>query len=149
MRRSLTIAALLAACLIPVLAAPVAAFPLSTCTLSIESTDGSGAPLDTAQSGAPDSTASDPFKVDWDGNLIDFGKKVEVPMRALALELIEFVDDVVDELGSRRFVEYVHTILRDGTSADRQLRVYRETSDLRAVVQHVVTETCPAAARAS
>ena len=37
-----------------------------------------------------------------DGKLIDFGKKTEVPMRALALELIEFVDDVVDELGSRR-----------------------------------------------
>ena len=56
-------------------------------------------------------------------------------MRELALELLEFVDDVVDELGSRRAVEYVHTILREGTSADRQLRVYRETGDLRAVVQ--------------
>jgi hypothetical protein len=69
MRRSLTIAALLAVSLLPALAAPVAAFPLSTCTLSIESTDGSGAPLDTAESGAPDSTASDPFKVDWDGQV--------------------------------------------------------------------------------
>ncbi len=69
MRRSLAIAALLAACLLPVLAAPVAAFPLTTCTLSIESTDASGAPLDTAQSGAPDSTVSDPFKVDWEGSV--------------------------------------------------------------------------------
>ncbi len=84
-----------------------------------------------------------------DGNLIDFGKRVEVPMRALALELIEFVDDVVDELGSRQYVDYVHTILRDGTSADRQLRVYRETNDLRAVVQHVVAETRPAPVRVS
>ena len=32
-------------------------------------------------------------------------------MRELALELLEFVDDVVDELGSRREIEYVHTIL--------------------------------------
>jgi carboxylate-amine ligase len=84
-----------------------------------------------------------------DGNLIDFGKKAEVPMRALALELLEFVDDVVDDLGSRQYVEYVHAILRDGTSADRQLRVYRETNDLRAVVQHVVNETRPAVMRAS
>jgi glutamate---cysteine ligase / carboxylate-amine ligase len=84
-----------------------------------------------------------------DGNLIDFGKRVEVPMRALALELIEFVDDVVDELGSRQYVDYVHTILRDGTSADRQLRVYRDTNDLRAVVQHVVAETRPAPVRVS
>ena len=84
-----------------------------------------------------------------DGNLIDFGKKAEVPMRDLALELLEFVDDVVDELGSRREVEYVHTILRDGTSADRQLKVYRETGDLKAVVQHVVRgDTRPARSNA-
>ena len=83
-----------------------------------------------------------------DGLLIDFGKKVEVPMRALAVELLEFIDDVVDELGSRRHVEYVHTILREGTSADRQLAVYRETGDLQAVVRHVVNETRPAVMRA-
>ena len=40
-----------------------------------------------------------------DGKLIDFGKRAEVPMRDLALELLEFVDDVVDELGSRAAVE--------------------------------------------
>jgi glutamate---cysteine ligase / carboxylate-amine ligase len=76
-----------------------------------------------------------------DGKLIDFGKRAEVPMRDLAEELLGFVDDVVDELGSRREVEYVRTILRDGTSADRQLRVFKETGDLRAVVEHVVKET--------
>jgi glutamate---cysteine ligase / carboxylate-amine ligase len=76
-----------------------------------------------------------------DGKLIDFGKKAEVPMRDLAGELLEFVDDVVDELGSRREVDYIGTILADGTSADRQLRVYKDTGDLRAVVQHVVQET--------
>ena len=76
-----------------------------------------------------------------DGKLIDFGKRAEVPMRELALELLEFVDDVVDELGSREAVEYVHTILREGTSADRQLAVYRETGDLQAVVRHIVEET--------
>jgi carboxylate-amine ligase len=80
-----------------------------------------------------------------DGRLIDFGKKSEVPMRALALELLAFVDDVVDELGSREHLQYIHTILADGTSADRQLRVYRETNDLKAVVAHVVRETRPAA----
>jgi glutamate---cysteine ligase / carboxylate-amine ligase len=76
-----------------------------------------------------------------DGKLIDFGKRQEVPMRHLALELLEFVDDVVDGLGSRREIEYVRTILADGTSAERQLRVYRETGDLRAVVRAVVDET--------
>src|SRR5215212_8013338 len=76
-----------------------------------------------------------------DGKLVDFGRRSEVPMRELALELLEFVDDVVDELGSRAEVAYVKTILTEGTSADRQLRVYRETGDLRAVVRGVVEET--------
>ncbi len=76
-----------------------------------------------------------------DGQLIDFGRRKEVPMRDLALELLEFVDDVIDELGSRKAVNYVRTILAEGTSADRQLQVYRETGDLRAVVRWLVEET--------
>jgi carboxylate-amine ligase len=42
-----------------------------------------------------------------DGKLIDFGKREEVPMRDLAVELLGFIDDVVDDLGSRWAVEYV------------------------------------------
>ena len=76
-----------------------------------------------------------------DGKLIDFGKRREVPMRELALELLEFVDDVVDDLRSRREIEYVKKILADGTSAERQVDVYRHTGDLRAVVQSIVEET--------
>jgi carboxylate-amine ligase len=75
------------------------------------------------------------------GNLIDFGRRTEVPMRELVLELLEFVDDVVDSLGSRAAVEYVHTILRDGTSADRQVRVLHEQGSLSAVVDHLCEET--------
>ena len=62
-------------------------------------------------------------------------------MRELALELLEFLDDVVDDLGSRAEVEYVLTVLKEGTSADRQLAVFKETNDLKAVVRHVVAET--------
>lgn len=76
-----------------------------------------------------------------DGKLIDFGKEQEVPMRQLIPELLELVDDVVDDLGSRSAVEYVHTMLREGTSAERQLRVYEKTGDLKEVVKHIVTET--------
>ena len=78
-----------------------------------------------------------------DGKLIDFGKREEVPMRELALELLGFVDDVVDDLRSRWAVEYVHTVLREGTSADRQLAVYQRTGDLRAVVRDTVEQTKP------
>jgi len=56
--------------------------------------------------------------------------------------------DVVDELGSRREVEHVRTILKNGTSADRQLRVYTQHGGddnreeaLRAVVDNLVKET--------
>src|SRR5947208_752977 len=76
-----------------------------------------------------------------DGKLIDFGKRREVPMRELAVELLEFVDDVVDDLGSRREIDYVRKILAEGTSAERQVQVYRETGDLRAVVRSIVDET--------
>jgi carboxylate-amine ligase len=62
-------------------------------------------------------------------------------MRELTLELLDFVDDVVDDLGSRSAVEYIHTILKDGTSAERQLRVYQQTGDLKDVVRHLVMET--------
>ena len=73
--------------------------------------------------------------------LIDFGKRTEVPMRQLALELLEFVDDVVDDLGSRDAVNHLHTIIKEGTGADRQLDVYRKTGDMNAVVDYLISET--------
>lgn len=76
-----------------------------------------------------------------DGKMIDFGKEEEVRTRSLILELLEFIDDVVDELGSRDAISYVHTILEEGTGADRQLKVYQETGDLVKVVDYLVAET--------
>ena len=76
-----------------------------------------------------------------EGKLIDFGKQSEVPMRDLAIELMEFIDGVVDELGSRRAVGYIDTILREGTSADRQLRVLHDGGDTQAVVERLAEET--------
>ncbi|MEE8524993.1 MAG: carboxylate-amine ligase [Thermoanaerobaculia bacterium] len=76
-----------------------------------------------------------------DGKLIDFGTRAEVPMRLLALEILELIDDVVDDLGSRQEIEYVHQILRDGSSADRQLRTFRKTGDLHSVVDQLIAES--------
>jgi carboxylate-amine ligase len=76
-----------------------------------------------------------------EGKLLDLGKEAEVPMKELICELLEFVDDVLDDLGSRGAVEYVHTILNEGTSAERQLRVFEKTGDLKDVVRHLVSET--------
>ena len=76
-----------------------------------------------------------------DGKMIDFGKQKEVPTRDLIRELLDFVDDVLDDLGSRKEVEHIHTILDRGTSADEQLRVYAETNDLKAVVDRLMELT--------
>jgi carboxylate-amine ligase len=76
-----------------------------------------------------------------DGKLIDFGKEQEVPERELIEEYLLFVDDVVDELGSRNEINYIRTMLEQGSGADRQLKVWRETGDLKAVVDYMASET--------
>ncbi len=76
-----------------------------------------------------------------DGKMIDFGKQKEVPTKDLIRELLEFVDDVVDDVGSRKDIEHIHTILERGTSADEQLRVFAETKSLKSVVDMLMVRT--------
>lgn len=82
------------------------------------------------------------------GEMVDFGQGESIPFHFLMEELLELLDDVVDELGSRKDVEYIRTIMKEGTSADRQLAVYRKNGGdenreeaLKAVVDHLVAET--------
>jgi len=72
-----------------------------------------------------------------DGKLIDFGKEKEIPTKELIIELLEFVDDVVDDLGSRHHIDKIHQIFATGTGADRQLRVFNETGSLVEVVKYI------------
>lgn len=84
-----------------------------------------------------------------DGKLIDYGQRESIPMRFLAHELLELIDDVVDDLGSRQEINSIHAILEKGTSSDRQLAVYRkckangadDAEALKAVVDHLRGET--------
>jgi carboxylate-amine ligase len=76
-----------------------------------------------------------------EGKMLDLGIQEEVPTRDIMHELLNLVDDVVDELGSRKEVEYIHTILNNGTSADRQLATYARTGDLQKVVDQVLQES--------
>ncbi len=64
-----------------------------------------------------------------------------MPIRELMLEYLELIDDVVDELGSRDEINYIHEMLKMGTGADRQLEVFEETGDLKKVVDFMVAET--------
>jgi carboxylate-amine ligase len=76
-----------------------------------------------------------------EGKMIDFGKESEVETKLLMLELLDFVDDVVDELGSRKAIEYIKTMLENGTGADRQLEIFKQTNDLTKVVDYITDQT--------
>jgi carboxylate-amine ligase len=72
-----------------------------------------------------------------DGHLIDFGKEEEVNTRVLIYELLDFVDDVIDDLGSRHRIAYVSKILDEGTGADRQLKAFEKGGNLISVVDYI------------
>lgn len=76
-----------------------------------------------------------------DGKLIDWGRQREMPARELIRELLEFVDDVVDDLGSRKDIEYVYEIMEMGSGADRQLKVFKETGSVLEVTKYIHRET--------
>ena len=84
-----------------------------------------------------------------DGKLIDFGKEEEVSMEFLAYELIELLEPNARELKCWDELEYMKTICKQGTSADRQVKTYNEALNqgadqkeaLIAVVDRLVEET--------
>jgi carboxylate-amine ligase len=69
--------------------------------------------------------------------LIDFGVEKEVPTKDLIMELLDFVDDVVDELGCREELKTIEKIMEKGTGADRQLNVFKEKPDHESVAAFI------------
>jgi len=68
------------------------------------------------------------------GKLIDVGQESKFHAPADP-ELLNWWMTLLTDLGSRGAVEYVHTIMNEGTSADPEdSRVYQETGDLRHAV---------------
>lgn len=76
-----------------------------------------------------------------DGKLIDFGKETEVPTRQLIYELLDFIDDTVDELGSRDDINYLGKMMERGTGADRQLEVFYKNKDMNELVDFITKST--------
>jgi glutamate---cysteine ligase / carboxylate-amine ligase len=76
-----------------------------------------------------------------DGKMIDFGKQEELPLRLLIPELLDFVDDVVDDLGCREPLNYIHAMLEKGTGADRQLAVFNDSNRMESVVDYIIAQT--------
>jgi carboxylate-amine ligase len=81
------------------------------------------------------------IKDGFDGMMIDFGKETELPAKEWMNELLDLIDDVVDELGSRREIEHIREMMDKGTSADRQRALFNETGDLKQVVDMLAAET--------
>ncbi len=81
--------------------------------------------------------------------LIDFGKSELVPVPELVEEMIDLVRPDAEALDCVSEVEHARTICRRGTSAERQLAVYREALEqgatdeeaLNAVVQALIADT--------
>ena len=76
-----------------------------------------------------------------EGKLIDYGRQEELPTSYLLVELVEFVDDVLDDLGTRNEVEQVFKITERGTSAAQQIKIFEETGDVKKVVDWLIEET--------
>ena len=56
--------------------------------------------------------------------------------------LLEFIDDVVDELESREEINYIFKMMEKGTGADRQLKVWNESgNDFKKLVDYIIEET--------
>ena len=48
---------------------------------------------------------------------------------------------MIDELGTRKEIEYAFEIIRNGSSAERQIATFERTGDLKDVVDQLIAET--------
>ena len=72
-----------------------------------------------------------------DAEALDFARGRRLSMRQAIGELLDFVDEVVDDLGSRCEIDYLRALLSDprGTGADRQIALYQQTHSIEAVIR--------------
>lgn len=78
-----------------------------------------------------------------DAEVVDFVQHRRLRMRDSIRELVAFVDEVVDGLGSRREMNYILSLLDspEGTGADRQLALFEKTQDQMQVTQLLIEQT--------
>ena len=78
-----------------------------------------------------------------DAEVLDFVHHRRLSMREAINETLDFVDDMVDDLGSRQEITYLCALLAnpDGTGADRQIAMYEQTHDIKKVVELLMEQT--------
>ncbi|HLG62316.1 MAG TPA: carboxylate-amine ligase [Ktedonosporobacter sp.] len=77
-----------------------------------------------------------------DAAIIDFVNRRPIAMRDSIHELLDFVDDVIDDLGSRNEIQYLRVLLDDprGTGADRQIAIYQQSNDINKVTHYLLQQ---------
>ena len=81
--------------------------------------------------------------------LVDFGERKVVPCADLMAEILEMIDEDADSLGCVKEVQHVKTVLKRGTSAERQITCFEaarakgmsDEEALKAVVDELLRET--------
>ncbi|QBD77048.1 carboxylate-amine ligase [Ktedonosporobacter rubrisoli] len=78
-----------------------------------------------------------------DAEFVDFSAQKRMSMREALSQLLDFVDDVIDQLGSHREMEHIRTLLNDprGTGADRQIACYKESGDIQQVLHFLMQQS--------
>jgi carboxylate-amine ligase len=78
-----------------------------------------------------------------DAEVLDFVHGRRLNMREAIGELLDFVNEVLDDLGSRHEIDYLRALLSDprGTGADRQIAVYQQTHSMDTVLQMLMQQT--------
>ena len=78
-----------------------------------------------------------------DAEIVDFMQQRRLKMRAAIHELLDFVNDVIDDLGTRRDITYLRSLVDSphGTGADRQIAIYHKTGSIREVMSLLMEQT--------
>jgi glutamate---cysteine ligase / carboxylate-amine ligase len=78
-----------------------------------------------------------------DAEVVDFVRGPRLPMRQSLHEMLDFVDDVLDDLDSRSEINYLRTLVESeqGTGADRQIALYQQTGSTDEVIRLLMQQT--------
>ena len=78
-----------------------------------------------------------------DAEVIDFVRGQRLPLRQSLRDMFDLVDDVLDNLGSRKEIDSLRTLVESeqGTGADRQMALYRQTGRTDEVIRLLMRQT--------